>query len=360
MNEEENKFGTGALLDERPQELKDKDYRLEELVASVNPVNWVEKPREQWRKFPIFNQNGSGSCVAQTLAKLLGILYFLKEGVYVHFSATHIYQRRNNKPSAGMAGVNALDIAREGVTLEVLAPSQNMTDEQMDSYVVEPYKQAVGQVFKVPKYVVLPIKDIETVASVIQTTKKGVMTWFFFERPEWTNVPFISKVIDLYAGTTSRHSVAGVDFTLYEGEKAIIIEDSWGEFFGFGGQRVIKESFFKTRNFFAAYPMNFVFEDQTQPSPTPKPKPQYLFTKTLEWSATFFTDPDVKALQDVLKYEGLFPTNVDSTGYYGSVTAKAVLAFQKKHKVASDAELDQLQGRIVGVKTRAKLNELYA
>jgi len=66
------------------------------------------------------------------------------------------------------------------------------------------------------------------------------------------------------------------------------------------------------------------------------------------------------ALQNILKYEGRFPSNVASTGYYGSITAKAVYAFQVAHKVAPLSELDSLRGRRVGDKTIKALNETYS
>lgn len=345
--------GTGALPDTRPDSEREKDYQFKEIVASADPVNWVEKPQSAWRKFPIFNQNGSGSCVAQTMAKLLGIMYFLKNQLYVHFSATHIYQRRSNKPAGGMAAVDAFDIARKGVTLEELVPSQSMTDPQMDGISIPDYKQKVGEVFKIGNYVILPIQDIDTIASVIQKTNKGVMVWYFFEYAEWENVPSIKNLnLTALSGTAVRHSVTAVDFTLYQGKKALIIEDSWGPNFGVGGQRVITEDFHKSRNLFAAYPITFQFEEQSTPT-----KPQYTFTKELKFGQT---NNDIKSLQDILKYEGLFPINTESTGYYGSITAKAILAWQKKHQVASDAELDQLAGKVVGPKTIEKLNQLYA
>jgi hypothetical protein len=347
----EGKKGTGALPDLRSEWEKQKDYTFAELVASAEPVQWVEKPRDRWRKFPISNQNGSGSCVAQTMAKLLGVLYWQKTGTFVPFSATHIYQRRSNKPAGGMNGVEAFDIARRGATLEVLAPSQSMTDSQMDSAKVERYKEEVGEVFKLANYMVLPMKDIETVASTIQKTGKAVMVWFYFQGNEWTDIPTIKNTSLSLAGGL-RHSVTAVDFTLYKGKKALIIEDSWGKTYGFEGQRVITEDFYQKRNFFAAYPLAFRFDDQL-PN-----KPRYTFTKTLTLSDV--RELDVIALQNILKHEGLFPSNVDSTGIYGAVTAKAVLAFQKKHKVAPDTELDLLQGRRVGEKTLDKLNELYS
>ncbi|MCR4342588.1 MAG: peptidoglycan-binding protein [Patescibacteria group bacterium] len=376
MNDNEQ-FLSGALIDTRGDAEKENDYQFGEIVAATNPVNWVEKPQSAWRKFPIFNQDGSGSCVAQTLVKLLGILYWLKNQLYVHFSATHIYQRRSNKPSGGMAGVDAFNIARKGATLEELVPSQNMTDSQMDGTEIPQYKQDVGSVFKIGNYVSLPIKDIDTIASVIQTTSKAVMVWFYFKGDEWTDVPTIKySDLNLYASDTSRHSVTAVDFALYQGKKALIIEDSWGQFFGLNGQRVITEDFLRVRNWFAAYPISFAFEDQTQPQPQPSPgptKPKYTFTKPLEfipWDSAKNQPAnvvlhenqktDVVALQNILKYEGHFPSNVASTGYYGSITAKAVYAFQVAHKVAPLSELDSLRGRRVGPKTIRALNEIYS
>jgi len=366
--------GTGANLDTRTSDEILRDYHFGETVASINPVNWIEKSPSTWRKFPIYNQNGSGSCVAQTMAKLMGIMYWLKNGKYVHFSATHIYQRRTNKPSGGMGGVDVFNIAREGVTLEELVPSQSLTDTQMDSYVIDEYKKKVGEVFKIGNFLILPIKDIDTIASIIQTTGKGVMCWSYFKNDEWTEVPSIKyPELNPYAETTGRHSTAYVDFTLYEGEKALITDDSWGTSYGKAGQRVIKESFFKERNLFAAYPMNFAFENNNQPSPVTPTKPKFRFSKKLvfiPWDSNTNCPVDVDlnnsqkvdviALQNCLKFEGVFPSNIESTGYYGSVTANSVLKFQKKYTIDTEEVLNDLLGREVGPKTRQKLNEIYS
>lgn len=346
--------GTGALPDPRTETEKERDYWFKEIVASADIVSWKEKKPEEWRKFPITNQNGSGSCVAFTMAKLLGILYWLKNKVYIHFSATHVYQRRANKPEFGMWGINAFEIAQQGVTLEDLVPSQNMNDAAMDAIEIPQYKQDVGSIFKISNYVTMPTKDIETIASTIQKTGKGVMVMFYFAIDEWTNVPFIKYAGQpISGGSTVRHSVTAVDLTIYEGEKALIIEDSWGSQYGIAGQRVIKESFYKARNFFAAYPITFKFDEPAAPV---TPKPRYQFTKMLSFGQT---DQDIAKLQDILKYEGLFPINTVSSGYYGAITAKGVLAWQKKHQVAPDAELEALAGKTIGGKTIAKLNEIY-
>jgi hypothetical protein len=277
---------------------------------------------------------------------------WLKDGNYVHFSATDGYQRRSNKPDSGMGAIDARTIATQGITLEVLAPSQNMTDAQMDSIVIEPYKHQVGEVFKVPNYVAIPELDIEAIASTIQATGKGVMVWFYFKIDEWTERPIVKYPgLQLGASDTLRHSVCAVDFTLINGKKCLIIEDSWGTSFGMAGQRIIDEDFFKARNWYRSYLVNFKFDEAIIP------KPQYTFTVSLEFGQT---NADIVALQNILKYEGLFPNNAASTGYYGAITAKGVYDFQVKRHVAPIPELDLLQGKKVGPKTINVLNGLYS
>lgn len=344
MENEEEKY-QGALIDPRTDEEKSKDYHIDELVANINPVDWEEKKYDDWRRYPIFDQDGSGSCVAQTVAKMLGVMYEEKNNSYVHFSATHVYQRRKNKPDGGMVGVDALQIGSQGVTLEELVPSQKMSDSQMDEIEIPEYKKRVGEVFKAGNYVQLPIGDIETIASVIQTTGKPVMVWYYFNHNEWTDNPEI-KNEELVASKASRHSVTAVDYTLVDGEKCLIIDDSWGTKYGDKGQRIITEKFHKKRNFFAAYFTNFIFDEKEV---TPDNGPKYTFTKSMRIGTT---DTEVVALQDCLKYIGHYPANSSSTGYFGPVTEKAVKSFQLKYSLTSDG--------IVGPQTIKKLNEIFS
>lgn len=324
----------GALLDTRPEAEKARDYRFGEIVSAIAPVVWTEKTPTQWRKFPIFNQSTSGSCVAQTLRKLYGVYIWIKTGVFVDISGSHIYQRRSNKPAPGMGGEDVFLIGQKGTTLNSFAPSDNLTDAQMDNLPVQPFMEKVGETFKLGKYVVVSPTDIDTVASIIQETGKAVMVWFYFTAAEWKNVPVIlNPNLDRYAFSTLRHSVAAVDFTMYNGKKALIIDDSWGLSAAMNGQRVITEDFFNSRNFFAAHFQNFAFEEATIL------KPRY--------------DGSTKSLQDCLKFEGLFPVNVESTGVFGPVTTKAVNSFQKKYGI------DPIGTGTVGPKTRLKLLELY-
>lgn len=83
-------------------------------------------------------------------------------------------------------------------------------------------------------------------------------------------------------------------------------------------------------------------------------KPEYLFTKLIRYGDF---SRDVSMLQSCLKYLGYF--KLTPTGFYGTYTSKAVMAFQTSYKVASTNEIDSLQGRQCGPKTIKKLNELF-
>lgn len=352
---------SGALIDERTEEEKRSDYNFSELVSAPAPVVWKEKKPTEWRSFPIFDQGSSGSCVAQTLKKMLGVRVWLDTNVFVPLSASHIYQRRKNRPKDGMGSPDAFEIVQQGTTLEQFAPSERLSDAQMDNINVKPFMAKIGEIFKIGAYITLPTKDIELIASIIQQTGKAVMVWFYFSSgktpKEWVDVPVV-KYPDLDIHTSSgvaRHSVAAVDFTLYKGKKCLIIEDSWGKDTAIDGRRIITEDFFKARNWFAAYFMNFAFEDKTQqPTSVPTPKPHYTFNTDLFFGVQ---NADVKALQDILKYEGLFPNNVESTGYYGAVTQQSVEKFQVKYGIAQAGNPGY--GRC-GTLTRTKLNALYS
>ena len=319
---------TGALPDTRTLKEKEKDYLQKEVLAFASPVEWKEK--SQWRTFPVLNQGQQNSCVANTMAKLLGVMYFLRDGQYLDFSRSDIYRRRVNKPGAGMVGNDAFQIAQEGVTLNSLLQSDQPSDAGIDALVVEKFKSEIGSVLKINNYLTIQSGDFETVASTIQATGKAVMVWFYFTANEWSQK--FPKIIDANLSSSNglRHSVTAVDFGLINGKKYIKIEDS--AHFGGINERWISEDFFKARNFYAAYALNFRFD-------TPITKPKYI-------------SDNVVSLQDCLKAELLFPISVDSTGYFGSITKNAVIAFQVKYG------LNPPLGN-VGSLTKAKLHELY-
>lgn len=344
----------GVVEDPRVDAAKEKDYRHCEIASGEKKikVKWVEKNPEDFRQFPIRNQDGSSSCVAQAIAKVLGINNYFESGDFVELSAKDIYTRRSNE-GEGMWGVDALMIAvTHGATLESLIPSQNMDEESMNKIERKIYEEQIGLIFKGKNFVMLPF-DIDLIGEQIQKGR-GVLMFFRFNLDEWTDCPEIKS-----DDPKLHHAVVGVDTTMHNGEKAIVIDDSWGEFFGLKGQRVITESFLKERLSFCGYIRDMQNDWMRVEDKEEERKPKYKFIKTLKFSTKFNVDEDVKALQRILIYENLFPVDVDVTGYYGSITRRAVLQFQFKYKIDRDQELYELDGRAVGPKTIKKLNELY-
>jgi hypothetical protein len=269
-----------------------------------------------------------------------------------------------------MIGNEAFELWRKnGIALEALVPSTKMSDEGMDSVVIEPHEKEIAKVFTIGGHVGIPVQDFETVASIIQQTNKGVMVWFYFDRNEWAQeFPKVLKPLGLYDSESLHHSVTAVDFGLIKGKKYIKIEDS--AHFGGLSERWISEEFFKARNFYSHYSMNFAFEDDSIVTPF---KPKYRFTNPLEFipltengrisdlAKNMAQKKDVEALQEILCFEGFFPTNIEPTGYYGAITAKGVYEWQKKHAVTSITELNSIvpRGGRIGDKSVIILNKIY-
>lgn len=307
----------------------------EELFSAPPAPKWEERKPKQ---FPIFNQDGSSACVAFAVAKILGIDEVYEGRDFVHLSPRDIYTRRTNS-GGGMYLPEALDIARNhGATMESLVPSEEKNETQMNSKQgITPETDTIAQRYKSAGRVTLPI-DIDSIAA-ITTMGKGVLLGHRFDYDEWTDFPTVNPASKLTCG----HGTAGVDNVLVSGKKYIVMDDSWGPNYAKFGQRWLSQEWLKARCFYAAYTMNFIYEPDDK-------KPHYTFT---HWLKRGDRNADVVALQNILKYEGMFPTNVDSTGLYGPVTQRGVLLFQNKYVGSNNG------GVQAGPKTIAKLNELY-
>lgn len=314
-----------GCVDNQSSEAKLKNYKFSEFVTAPAPVDWRERA---YRTFPVIrDQAQSGSCVTQTYATELAIIFQQKYGVWVDFSASFPYQLRTNPKESGCNSTDVFDVFPEiGDLFEKDMPSQLMSDSQIMAVEKLAYFDDLAKLYKV-KRVGLPL-DFETIASTIQETGKGVMVWFKFSLGEWTNIPTLSD-----KPITSGHSVCAIDYVLKGGKKYLVIQDSWGLKYAMKGHRLISEEYFNARCFLAGYLMNF---DLT---PAVSVRPVF--------------DGSVSSLQDCLKYEGLFPNNVDSTGTFGPITKNALIAFQKRYSIVP------AYGNF-GPITKAKLKEIYS
>ncbi len=130
----------GGAKDTQTAEQKALNYKQGEVVASVAPVLWLEKPRSTWKCYKVRNQDGSGTCVCQTYATEQSILFLQKYGTWIEFSSSFPYQQRS-KPT--FEGCNSTDVyavfPKLGDVFELFMPSQNMNEVQIMTIKREPY-----------------------------------------------------------------------------------------------------------------------------------------------------------------------------------------------------------------------------
>jgi hypothetical protein len=130
--------------------------------------------------------------------------------------------------------------------------------------------------------------------------------------------------------------------------KLIEILNSWGDKIGEGGHQWLSQEYFPSGIF-------QVWTHVFNPSPVPTTF-HYNFKKPMKYGDT---STDVKMLQTALRVDGEFPSTVSPTTYYGNITAKAVLDFQLKYKLADTTYLVSLGGKSAGPLTITKLNSLF-
>ena len=269
--------------------------------------------------------------MANSVAKMLGILSYMRDGEFITFSAAHVYKRRINKPNQGMYLYDALGIAANGVTLEALVKSEQKTDIEIDQIIIEPHEERVGKVFaanEMPVYI--KQGDFDSVASVVKRTGYGVLCMFYFTENEWGQFIPVAEDPRLTSDKALRHGVVAIDAFKYNGNDVLLIEDS--AHFGGYERRLVTRTFFNKRNIANGYLMGFKFDKGKGDRPV-------------------FEDTNI-SLQRCLQYEGLFPLNISFVENYGPVTKNAVIAFQKKYGIEPSVG-------ILGTRTLEKLRELY-
>lgn len=335
---------SGVIEDPRSEAEKAKDWQSTEVASlgEMKPVFRTVK-KGKWRKYTVRDQDGSGSCVSQAIAKGFEVLRQVHKGDTIVFSATPIYQKRANKPAEGMYLGNALDIAvKTGTCREKDCKSQLMTNAQMDATVLPANFEDLNNEVDAVASLIMPI-DFDYVAAWIEQYGYANIH-IAADRKSWTkDYPSLGS-----KNRGIRHAVAGVDAVTFEGVQYIVIEDSWGEFGEFKGQRLLSREVFKdmVTSCGTITVFNFDVVDDTKFQP---------FKTVVEFGQQ---SDEVKRVQAFLQAKGFFPKGQTCTGYYGAITALAVYNFQIANRVASPIELNQLKGKRVGAKTLAVMNKL--
>lgn len=336
-----NEHFTGLLLDTRTDEEKAKDWKSTELFAMGSSVPVFREVKDgEWKKYQVRNQDGSGSCVANTVAKMLEVKRTMSKGDSIKFSHAPIYIKRSNRPGTGMIGVNALELATKYSSCpETDCPSENMNDTQLDAIELPKNFEDINNFVVPTNYMTCPT-DFDYIASMIE--KEGcAMIWINTDYASWC------KDIPSVGGKKGSvvHSITAIDAITLNGTQYIVIEDSWGKFGKYNGQRLLTREFFKDAVWFAGLLLDFKY-DVTDEAFEP-------FKTIMEFGQK---SDEIARLQKLLKARGFFPSEQNCTGFYGSVTARAVYLMQVKYGVDTLAELNALKGKRVGNKTLLKIN----
>jgi len=126
----------------------------------------------------------------------------------------------------------------------------------------------------------------------------------------------------------------------------IIGQNSWGNAWGDKGWFYFNEKYMP----FAVWAILIDLPNNWKELVGIKDKPKHTFNNNLYYP---MRNQEVSILQNCLKGDGCFPLEVESTGYFGSLTLEAVKKFQEKY------DIQPVLG-YVGPKTRTKLNELFS
>ena len=350
------KYTTGGLLDNRPQDEKNKDFTFEEIASGFEPYKWEEREAKQKYFYP-FNQASSLSCVAG----YLGIRLQKLDGNII--SRKDVYRRRSNYPMGGMSMPDIMKIGRQGACLEETLPSQNQGEKMMnEDYTVTPQiikerDQNRGGI----SFNIVGFRDIDTVAQAFNGGVELCTFWYFNNNSdEWWRVEptAIYNFKNEFDITVARHQATIVDMILRNGVKTIIVQDSAGVGTGFGQDNNLR---YITPDMLAkrAYAMGFILDNDDEKL-IPEPitvRPKFTATDTMKVGST---GESVKQLQAVLIYEGMLKIKAP-TGTYGGMTRASVIKYQEKYKAEILTPLGLRFGTgIFGKATLAHMRKTYA
>ena len=307
------------------------------------------------------NQNNVGSCASQAGSLALAINNYIEDKVFHKFSSKPIYARRRNKPSAGMYMDDLAKICRDyGTIPETLYPSQNDTEANMsnlDDYLTA--FESMAKVLRVKNYFWLyQTTNIDSFAQIVSMGKPVVMTVIFGDGEFGTIAPEVKAVPVKYG-----HAITILPnaFFTYQGKKAVLIQNSWGDFRYYGGRQILTEDWFVKNRvicgiWFSDIDNLSVFNEQQA-------------TIKYQWMKDLYVGcvgEDVNKLQLALSTikdnNGfLFPLATQvATNYFGGITRQAVCRFQELYKdeILTPLGLASATG-YVGESTRKKLNKLF-
>jgi hypothetical protein len=340
----------------RPKQIENL-YNVRELVYAPAGVSLANTDPDRWRIYKLRDQRQQNSCVFQARAKAAGILAEQYTGEFIEFSAEG-YNRRSNL-TVGSFPIESMDMWHtDGIVLETLTPSIGLqNDAELKKMRNTEFDTKVAKISTLDAYYSLQPYNFDLILSTLHSTNKPIPLGFFATQSEWyRDIPTILEPRLTIGSAVVRHEVCATpNFGIWNGEEGFTIEDSLGKTGIEGtGVRWITRSFFQRRNYIPGLvPTRFKNYGEMNIDPA---RPHIKLTRDLQRD---MIGPDVRELQQVLKFEGFFPANHSGSEYYGPITERGVKQYQAKHGIVNEGTpITTGYGR-VGPQTRAHINNRY-
>lgn len=372
-NPDEIGFNPGAVQDR----VDPRDYQYAEIASGAAPFDWntgfdielviAQTINVPGFKIPVKDQNGSGSCGGQAWSYYMGTLEAIFTRSFEERSAKFIYSQTYIPPAGSNGRDNSQLCKDKGDALEALTPSYDNNASPSEAFMqkasdITTEARMDAKKTRALAYALVSI-DIDEIAQAIRDNYGVIIGICGSNNGTWsTNKPQAPEQ-DSPVNTRWYHWLYACKAKIIDGKKYIGVINSWGNIVGDQGIQWLSEDYFNRllnnephggRAIWTAWTLVF------------NQNPVTVFSHNFAVPLLFgMHGEEVRALQMALQADGSFPKgfNLDPSvykdPYYGDITRQAVLAFQWKYQVAGVAELISLEGKVVGPKTRTKLNELF-
>lgn len=357
------------------------DYRDVPITAVAAAGPMPSKYFEDVDVLPVWYQRQLGACVGHAGAKYKQYLDYLETGKIFPLSARFVYalaKCRDGFAGEGtyprlVAGIMTKD--HEGCATEATVP--NDTTLSHEEYVYNRIESNIPKAafdearkFSTNGYAFADPKNKTELKQAIMAGR-GAMLLMRVGQEWWTSEQGLTTWDAAYIVPLRppKEIISGHEVFLYgyedlgDGRTKFYVFNSWSVNWGLGGKAYFIHEEYKPyldeAITFVDLPNNFL--DELHKLPT-KEDFRHSFSKNLRFGQR---NDEIKALQTALMIEACFPRDLYAEladkdyglGYYGDVTRRAVLAFQAKYHIDNSTAPD---GRDVGPRTRAKLNELFS
>ncbi|MCL4405240.1 hypothetical protein M1295_01530 [Patescibacteria group bacterium] len=344
------KLSAGAVVEDKfdPRNLMD-------VELGVGPADWSAPytvPDEG--KLIVKDQKQTMACTAFAVSYILELLNSRNGNLYRQFSPQFIYSNTFIAPGGGSSLGSAVApfVCGKGCATLADCPTDTSSEANIRLAINQDlYLKETAKLLAPDNYIFIG-NDIDSIASAIQRYG-GVAAGFYLD-DGWASfsVP-ASGIIPAPTSKKYAHAVFLTGYLTIGGKKYIRHIGSWGTAWGQKGFGYIPEDYFLNGYLigaisFGSVPKDFLAQSQ-----------DYHYQWNIDLAVGMNT-PDVKALQDVLKIEGVMAQSVPSTGYYGNLTYNGVKALQLKYaaQILTPANLTNPTGNC-GPSTRAFLNQKY-